>query len=80
MEREFKKWEGIYDQLQSHDEIEAQKQALQNEYYWSEIAEFERDCSSIQVQYDKAKAKIERLMEKLSSMEQNFGSNSETIE
>ncbi|CAG9118062.1 unnamed protein product [Plutella xylostella] len=80
LEREFKKWEGIYDQLQSHDEIEAQKQALQNEYYWSEIAEFERDCSSIQVQYDKAKAKIERLMEKLSSMEQNFGSNSETID
>ncbi|KOB78653.1 Structural maintenance of chromosomes protein [Operophtera brumata] len=66
--------------LQSRDEIEAQKQALQNEYYWSEIADFEKEANTIQAQHDKQKAKMEKLAEKLKKMEQNYGSNNDAIQ
>lgn len=66
--------------MRSRDEIEAQKQALQNEYYWSEIAELEREAATVQAQYDKQNAKIETRLERLKNIEQNFGSNSDTIE
>ncbi|XP_026320200.1 structural maintenance of chromosomes protein 6 [Hyposmocoma kahamanoa] len=80
LEKEYKKWKANHEQMKSRDEIEAQKQALQNEYYWSEIAELEREAATVQAQYDKQNARIERLMERLRNMEQNFGSNSDTID
>ncbi|KAL0851564.1 hypothetical protein ABMA28_007351 [Loxostege sticticalis] len=80
LEKEYKKWKTSHEQLQSRDEIEAQKQALQNEYYWSEIADFEREAAMVQSQYDKQKTRVERLVEKLSKMKDNFGNNSEAID
>ncbi|KAJ2940696.1 hypothetical protein O0L34_g14805 [Tuta absoluta] len=80
LEKEYKKWKATHEQMQSRDEIEAQKKALQNEYYWSEITEMEAEASTVQAQYEKHKARIDKLVEKLSKMEQHFGSNSETID
>ncbi|KAJ0182787.1 hypothetical protein K1T71_002156 [Dendrolimus kikuchii] len=80
LEKEYKKWKTSYEQLQSRDEIENQKKALQNEYYWSEIADLERNTNSIQSQYDKQKAKMEKLAEKLSKMEEHFGSQNGVID
>lgn len=80
LEKEYKKWKANHEQMKSRDEIEAQKQALQNEYYWSEITELEREAATVQAQYDKQNARIERLVERLRNMEQNFGSNTVTIE
>lgn len=34
----------------------------------------------VQAQYDKQKTRVERLVEKLSKMKDNFGNNSEAIE
>lgn len=80
MEEEYKKWKTSYEQLQSHDQIKARQKSLQNEYYWSEIAELEREANKIQEQYDKQKAKMDKLRDKLSNMEQNYGSNTSAIE
>ncbi|XP_060805756.1 structural maintenance of chromosomes protein 6 [Amyelois transitella] len=80
LEKEYKKWRLSYEQLQSRDEIEAKKQALQNEYYWSEIADYEREAEQVQAQYDKQKLKIEKLTEKLAKMADNFGNNKGLIE
>ncbi|RVE47797.1 hypothetical protein evm_007552 [Chilo suppressalis] len=80
LEKEYKKWKANHEQLQSRDEIEAQKKALQNEYYWSEIADFEREVTMVQNQYDKQKIRIEQLVEKLSKMNQHYGDNTEAID
>ncbi|XP_028160988.1 structural maintenance of chromosomes protein 6-like [Ostrinia furnacalis] len=80
LEKEYKKWKTSHEQLQSRDEIEAQKQALQNEYYWSEIADFEREAAMVQAQYDKQQARVDRLVEKLGKMKDNFGNNNEALE
>lgn len=80
LEKEYKKWKTSHEQLRSRDEIKALKQSLQNEYYWSEIAELEREANKIQEQYDKQKAKMDKLRDKLSKMEQNYGSNTSAIE
>ncbi|CAB3240158.1 unnamed protein product [Arctia plantaginis] len=79
LEKEYKKIKTKYEQMQSWDDVEALKQKLQNEYYWSEVAELEREANMVQEQYDKQKAKNEKLAEKLSRMEQNFSSNNNTI-
>lgn len=65
--------------MQSRDEIEAQKQALQNEYYWSEVAELEREVDNIQTQHDKQNEKCERLLASLRRMEEEVGGESSVI-
>ncbi|XP_045511314.1 structural maintenance of chromosomes protein 6 [Colias croceus] len=80
LEKEYKKWKNIHDQMQSRDEIEIQKQALQNEYYWSEIAEFEHETATIQKECEKQRIKCEKLVEKLKNMEENYGSNTSAID
>ena len=42
--------------------------------------ELEREANKIQQQYDKQKAKMDELKEKLSQMAQNYGSNTSAIE
>ncbi|XP_059058355.1 structural maintenance of chromosomes protein 6 [Achroia grisella] len=80
LEKEYKKWKQSHEQLQSKDEIEAKKLALQNEYYWSEIAEFEREATIVQTQYDRQQERINKLAEKLSTINEHFGSNTEVID
>ncbi|XP_037298719.1 structural maintenance of chromosomes protein 6 [Manduca sexta] len=80
LEKEYKKWKMSYDQLQSRDEVESQKKKLQNEYYWSEIAELERDYNDIQREYDKSQAKIDKMMRKLHQMNDTFGGSNAIIE
>ncbi|XP_041978694.1 structural maintenance of chromosomes protein 6 [Aricia agestis] len=80
LEKEYKKWKTMHDQMQSRDEIEAQKQALQNEYYWSEITEFEKEAASIQAQCEKQSAKCQKLADRLRTMEESYGSYNSTIE
>ncbi|KAM3960907.1 LOW QUALITY PROTEIN: structural maintenance of chromosomes 6 [Aphomia sociella] len=80
LEKEYKKWKQSHEQLQSRDEIEAKKIALQNEYYWSEIADFEREAALVQAQYNKQQDRINKLAEKLSKMNENYGSNTEAID
>ncbi|XP_052748840.1 structural maintenance of chromosomes protein 6 isoform X2 [Galleria mellonella] len=80
LEKEYKKWKQSHEQLQSKDEIEAKKLALQNEYYWSEIADFEREATLVQTQYDKQQEKINKLAEKLNKMNENFGSETNVID
>lgn len=53
---------------------------MQNEYYWSEIADFETEANIIQAQHDKQKSKMEKLAEKLKKQEQNYGSNNDAIQ
>ncbi|XP_013177339.1 PREDICTED: structural maintenance of chromosomes protein 6-like [Papilio xuthus] len=79
LEKEYQKWKTSYEQMQSRDEIEAQKQALQNEYYWSEVAELEREVDNIQKQHDKQNEKCERLLASLRRMEEEFGGESSVI-
>ncbi|VVD02499.1 unnamed protein product [Leptidea sinapis] len=80
LEKEYKKWKALHDQMQSRDEIESEKQRLQNEYYWSEIAEFEKEASTFQTQSEKQRARCQKLMEKLRSMEDNYGNDNSAIE
>ncbi|XP_068626788.1 structural maintenance of chromosomes protein 6 isoform X1 [Battus philenor] len=80
LEKEYKKWKASYEYLQSRDEFEVQKQALQNEYYWSEIAEFEKEVAFIQTQYDKQNSKCEKLTMELQKMEARFGGDNGIIE
>ncbi|XP_075992354.1 structural maintenance of chromosomes 6 [Anticarsia gemmatalis] len=80
LEKEYKKWKTSHDHMKSRDETEALKQSLQNEYYWSEIADLEKEAAMIQAQYDKQKGKMDKLAEKLSQMEQNYGSNTSVID
>ncbi|KPJ12169.1 Structural maintenance of chromosomes protein 6 [Papilio machaon] len=79
LEKEYQKWKTSYEQMQSRDEIEAQKQALQNEYYWSEVAELEREVDNIKKQHDKQNEKCERLLASLRRMEEEFGGESSVI-
>ncbi|KAJ8736666.1 hypothetical protein PYW08_007322 [Mythimna loreyi] len=80
LEQEYKKWKTIHDQFRSHGQIKERQKALQNEYYWSEIAELEREANKIQEQYDKQKVKMDKLRDKLSTMEQNYGNNTSAID
>ncbi|CAK1601616.1 unnamed protein product [Parnassius mnemosyne] len=80
LEKEYKKWKKSHEQLQSRDEIEALKQSLQNEYYWSEIAELEREVATVQSQYEKQNVKCEKLMATLKTMEERFGGDNSTLE
>lgn len=66
--------------MQSRDEIEAQKQLLQNEYYWSEIAEYEKEVATIQAQCERQSLKCQKLADKLKSIDENYGSNNNIIE
>ncbi|KAJ8735242.1 hypothetical protein PYW07_006862 [Mythimna separata] len=80
LEQEYKKWKTSHEQLRSHDQIKERQKALQNEYYWSEIAELEREANKIQEQYDKQKVKMDKLRDKLSAMTQNYGNNTSAID
>lgn len=80
MEEEYKKRQAQLDQWKSREEITALSKTLQNEFYWSEVAELEREARKIQEQYDKQKDKMDKLREKLGTMEQNYGSNTSAIE
>ncbi|XP_053622170.1 structural maintenance of chromosomes protein 6 [Plodia interpunctella] len=80
LEKDYKKWKLSYEQLQSRDEIEAKKQALQNEYYWSEIVDFEREAGQVQAQYDKQNLKVQKITEKLSKMSDSVGNNKGVVE
>ncbi|GBP54663.1 Structural maintenance of chromosomes protein 6 [Eumeta japonica] len=79
LEKELKKWQQSYEQLQSRDEIAARKERLQNELYWSEIAEFEYEAEQLQVQYNRQKTRIDTFMQKLNKMEQSVGNDNEII-
>lgn len=79
LENDYKKLKMKYEQMQSWDDIEALKQKLQDEYYWSEVGELEHEANMVQEKYDKQKAKNDELAEKLRRMEQNFSSNNSTI-
>nr|XP_049691976.1 structural maintenance of chromosomes protein 6 isoform X2 [Helicoverpa armigera]XP_049692587.1 structural maintenance of chromosomes protein 6-like isoform X2 [Helicoverpa armigera] len=80
LEKEYKKWKASHEQLRSRDEIKALKTSLQNEYYWSEISELELEAGKIQEEYDRQKANMDKLREKLSKMEQNYGSKTSAID
>ncbi|CAH2049913.1 unnamed protein product, partial [Iphiclides podalirius] len=80
LEREYEKWKKSHEQMQSRDEIEAQKQALQNEYYWSEIAELEREAASAEAQHQKQNAKCEKLLATLRTLEERYGGDNSNIE
>ncbi|XP_026731893.1 structural maintenance of chromosomes protein 6 [Trichoplusia ni] len=80
LEKEYTKWKTSHEQLRSRDEIKAIEKSLQNEYYWSEVTDLERNVNKIQKQYDKQKAEMDKLREKLSQMEQNYGNNSTAID
>ncbi|KAF9420263.1 hypothetical protein HW555_003484 [Spodoptera exigua] len=80
LEDEYKKRQAQLDQWKSREEITALSKTLQNEFYWSEVAELEREARNIQDQYDKQKAKMDKLREKLNKMEQNYGSNTSAID
>lgn len=80
LEEEYKKRQAQLDQWKSREEITALSKTLQNEFYWSEVAELEREARKIQEQYDKQKDKMDKLREKLGTMEQNYGSNTSAID
>ncbi|CAH1639443.1 unnamed protein product [Spodoptera littoralis] len=80
LEEEYKKRQAQLDQWKSREEITALSKTLQNEFYWSEVVELEREARKIQEQCDKQKAKMDELREKLNSMEQNYGSNTSAID
>lgn len=80
LDKECKKWEAMYEQIQSRAETEELKRKLQDEYYWSEIVEYEDEVEKLQEQYDTVKNKLDKLVKELQSIEQIFGSNNDVIE
>ncbi|KAI8438032.1 hypothetical protein MSG28_010684 [Choristoneura fumiferana] len=80
VEKEYKELKAIHDRLLSRGEIEARKKALENEYYWSEVLQYERQADSIQVQFDKQKARLDKLAEKLNKMKEHYGNNNGAID
>ncbi|CAK1544398.1 unnamed protein product [Leptosia nina] len=80
LEKEYMKLKNQYEQMQSSEEVNAKKMALQNEYYWSEIAEFENEIKVIDTQLEKHRVKVQRLTDRLKNMEQNYGTNSTAID
>ncbi|XP_022117602.2 structural maintenance of chromosomes protein 6 [Pieris rapae] len=78
--KEYKKWKNIHDQMQFQDEIEAKKKALQNEYYWSEIAELEHDVKTIHTECERKRLQVQQLMDRLKNIEQSYGTNTSAID
>lgn len=79
LEREFIKWKTCYDQLQSRKEIEQERKHLQNEYYWSEIAESEQDVAKIQAWLVKQNKCVDRLKEECIQNESSFNNDNAHI-
>lgn len=79
LEKELRKWETCYEQLQTGDQVREKQRRLQDEYYWSEIAEFEKESNVLATEYDKQSARIEHLVNKLKNLEDGFSGNNDKI-
>ncbi|XP_061708220.1 uncharacterized protein LOC133518575 [Cydia pomonella] len=80
VKKEKIKLKAMHDRLQSRSEIIAQEKALENEYYWSEIAQLERDVRGIETKRQKQQDKIVKLEEKLKSLDASCGGKNGVID
>ncbi|XP_047519976.1 structural maintenance of chromosomes protein 6 [Pieris napi] len=80
LKKEYQKWKNIHDQMQFRDEIEARKKALQDEYYWSEIAESEHEVNNIHTHCEEQRLMVQKLMDDLKNMEQSYGTKTSAID
>lgn len=62
-ESQVKVLEVKYNKVQSHDEMEQRRRKLQNEYFWSEIMELEKDCQKLELHSTQCERRVQELTE-----------------
>ncbi|XP_047984935.1 structural maintenance of chromosomes protein 6-like [Leguminivora glycinivorella] len=80
VKKEKIKLKAMHDRLQSRSEIIAQEKALENEYYWSEVAQLERDVSDIEAKRQRQQDKIAKLEDKLKGLDASCGGKNGVID